>query len=299
MTCALGTLRCLAVPTVTSRTAPKFCAASLRSSRASDEAGGIAWDDADQAELLRVLGAAGVRGIEIAPTKLWPGGVGATPAAAARARDALADDGFSVPALQSILFGRPDLHLFGEPSGLVAHIGQVAALAGALGAGLMVFGSPRNRLRGDLAPAEAMRRAADVFRDIGAVCEAAGTTLGIEANPAEYGGDFLLTWREAAELVALVDHPGIRLHLDAACTMMSGDDPVNAARACAGLIGHFHVSAPRLEPVEEQNGIDHAGIAAALRAGGYNGWISIEMRRTDTPVPSVRQAVEYARRFYG
>jgi D-psicose/D-tagatose/L-ribulose 3-epimerase len=259
----------------------------------------IAWDDADQAKLLPVLRAARVSGIEVAPTKLWPDWVGATPAAAAGARDAFADQGFAVPALQSILFGRPDLHLFGEPSGLVAHIGQVAALAGALGASLMVFGSPRNRLRGELAPAEAMRRAALVFRDIGAVCAAAGTTLGIEANPAEYGGDFLLTWREAAELVALVDHPCIRLHLDTACTLMAGDDPVEAARACAGLIGHFHVSAPRLGPVGEDNGIDHLGIAAALRAGGYDGWISVEMRRTDTPVDSVRQAVEYARRFYG
>jgi len=268
----------------------------------------IAWDEADQADILPALATAGVTGIEIAPTKLWPDWHGATPHAAARARAEFAARGFVVPALQSILFGRPDLHVFGDAAGLVDHIAGVAALAGALGAGVMVFGSPRNRLRGTLTSAEAMRLAAPVFRDIGAACAAAGTCLCIEANPPQYGGDFLLTWREAAEVVALVDHPGIGLHLDTACTAMSGDDPVAAASECAGLLRHFHVSAPQLGPVGDHVGdrtngdsvtIDHAGVGAALRSGGYAGFVSIEMRRTDTPVHSVSRAVEFARTHYG
>jgi D-psicose/D-tagatose/L-ribulose 3-epimerase len=267
----------------------------------------IAWDEAEQLEILPALAAAGVTGIEIAPTKIWPDWTGATPEAAARLRAALAARGFVVPALQSILFGRPDLRVFGGHAALVDHIALVAALAGALGAGVMVFGSPRNRLRGALSEAEAMRQAVPVFREIGAACAAAGTCLGIEANPPQYGGDFLLTWRDAAELVALVDHPGIGLHLDTACTAMAGDDPVAAATACADRIRHFHVSAPQLGPVgprmggadEESAAIDHPGIAAALRSRGYSGWVSIEMRRSDTPVPSVLRAVDFVRGLYG
>jgi sugar phosphate isomerase/epimerase len=168
----------------------------------------------------------------------------------------------------------------------------------------MVFGSPRNRLRGTLSQPEAMRQAVPVFREIGDVCAAAGTCLGVEANPPQYGGDFLLTWREAAELVALVDHPGVGLHLDTACTVMAGDDPVAAVTACADRIRHFHVSAPRLGPVGtepdvEGEAIDHAGVAAVLRASGYSGFVSIEMRRTDTPVPSVAHAMDFARAQYG
>ena len=92
---------------------------------------------------------------------------------------------------------------------------------------------------------------------------------------------------------------------------MAGDDPVAAVRECAGLIRHFHVSAPWLGPVEDQLGgqgtgpdgesatIDHARIAAALRSLGYTGFVSIEMRRTETPLLSVPRAVEFVRSHYG
>jgi sugar phosphate isomerase/epimerase len=262
----------------------------------------IAWDAAEQPAILSALADSGVAGIEIAPTKLWPDWDGATEAAAARSRSDFAGLGFAVPALQAILFARPALTVFENPAGLVAHIADVAGLAGALGAGVMVFGSPRNRLRGPLSPAEATRQAVPVFRDIGAVCEAAGTCLGVEANPPQYGGDFLLTWREAADLVSAVGHPGVGLHLDTACTAMAGDDPVEAATQCASLLRHFHISAPGLGPVgqdDTNNAIDHAGIAAALRSGGYDGWISIEMRRTETPLESVSRAVTFVRACYG
>ena len=89
------------------------------------------------------------------------------------------------------------------------------------------------------------------------------------------------------------------LHLDTACTVLAGDDLVQAAAACAGSIRHFHVSAPQLGPVDETGDIPHPAIAAALRAGGYGGWVSIEMRRTDTPLTTVRRAAEYVRRCYG
>lgn len=76
----------------------------------------IAWQPADQAAILPLLRDRGVTGIEVAPTKLWPDWQGATPAAAAAYRERLADQGFAVPALQAILFGKPDCTLF-DPAG--------------------------------------------------------------------------------------------------------------------------------------------------------------------------------------
>jgi sugar phosphate isomerase/epimerase len=262
----------------------------------------IAWAAEEQDAVLASLPALGVAGVEIAPTVLWPGWDGATPEAARALRDRLAGQGLAVPALQAILFARPDLLVFGDAAsraGLAAHVARVAVLAGVLGAGVMVFGSPRNRLRGELSPEAAMDEAVPVFRALAAACHAAGTALGIEANPPQYGGDFLLRWTEAAELVARVDHPGVVLHLDTACTALAGDDPVAAAVSCAARIGHFHVSAPNLAPVDATSAIDHPAIAAALRAGGYDGWVSIEMRRTDTPLASVARAIAHVRACYG
>ncbi|MCC6717877.1 MAG: sugar phosphate isomerase/epimerase [Acetobacteraceae bacterium] len=261
----------------------------------------IAWSVAEQDAILAALPELGVTGVEIAPTVLWPDWEGATPSAARALRTRLAGQGLAVPALQSILFARPALQLFGDAASqeaLVAHIAATAALAAALGAGVMVFGSPRNRLRGDLPPAAAMDQAVPLLRVLGAACRDAGTTLGIEANPAQYGGDFVLRWSEAAALVDRVNHPGVVLHLDTACTALAGDDPAAAAAACASRIRHFHVSASQLGPVDAASPIDHPAIAAALHAGGYAGWVSIEMRRTDTPLETVRAAAAHVRACY-
>jgi D-psicose/D-tagatose/L-ribulose 3-epimerase len=257
----------------------------------------IAWSAAEQPEILAALPALGITGVEIAPTVLWPDWHGATPDAARALRHELAAQGFAVPALQSILFARPDLHVFADPAPLVTHIARVAALAGALGAPVMVFGSPRNRLRGALAPEAAMDAAIPIFRRLAAACHDAGTALAIEANPPQYGGDFLLRWPEAAELVARVAHPGVVLHLDTACTALAGDDPATAA-ATAPSLAHFHVSAPNLGPVDATSPIDHTAIAAALRAANYAGWVSIEMRRTDTPLATIRAAAAHVQACY-
>ena len=258
----------------------------------------IAWA-ADEAEAaLDALVAGGAQGVEIAPTTIWPGWEGATPEAAREVRARLAGRGLAVPALQSVLFGRAELQVFGDLAPLRAHVAKVAGLAGALGAGVMVFGSPRNRLRGEMAADAAMERAVPVFRALGEVCAAEGTALGIEANPAAYGGDFLLRWQEAAELVTRVGHPGVVLHLDTACTALAGDDPAEAAGACGAALAHFHVSAAGLAAVAAGNPIDHAAVAAALRAAGYGGWVSIEMRRDEAGVAAVARALEFVRGCY-
>ena len=49
----------------------------------------------------------------------------------------------------------------------------------------------------------------------------------MEANPPEYGADFVTRAAEAIELVKAVNHPGFRLHLDTGC-MTLANDPVAA-----------------------------------------------------------------------
>ena len=95
----------------------------------------IAWDAPEDDAVKAALRAGGVHGIEVAPTKFWPDWEGMSVAAATAERQRLADSGFAVPALQAILFGRPDLQVFGDEasvSALVAHIADVAAVAAAI-----------------------------------------------------------------------------------------------------------------------------------------------------------------------
>ena len=261
----------------------------------------IAWDPPEEADILPILSSAGVRGIEIAPTKYWPGWTAATSTAVRQTADNLRAAGFSVPSMQAILFGKPELKLFGsesERAAFLKHIEDVARIAEDLGARTLVFGSPSNRDPGDLSPDDAMRLAVPVMRAAGDICSSRGVWLGIEANPAAYGCKFVTRWFEAAELVRRCDNPGIRMHLDAACTFLAGDNPVDAVADTTDILAHVHISEPHLGAFDSPS-VDHRAFADALKNAGYAGWCSVEMRRAAQPQAAVRKAVELARAFYG
>lgn len=254
----------------------------------------IAWDLAEQDAVFELLKSRAVTGIELAPTKLWPDWQGADRAAAEAAGRAFAAAGFAVPALQAILFGKPDLKVFGnqqQRQELIAHIELVASLAKGVGAKVLVFGSPKNRDRGMLSPAEAMAEAVAVFSEAAEVCADDGVQLCIEPNPEGYGCNFVTNWRQAEELARRVDRPGFGLHLDAGCIHMAGDDPAEAIAECADITAHFHISEPMLADLSDPQ-VDHARAGQALRDSGYQGWLSIEMRRTENPLQSIEQALD-------
>jgi D-psicose/D-tagatose/L-ribulose 3-epimerase len=261
----------------------------------------IAWDTPDEAEILPILSAASITGIEIAPTKCWPGWTGATPAAARQIASQLGAAGFTIPSMQALLFGKPELKLFGgesERAAFLAHIETVAGIAAGLGAKTLVFGSPSNRDPGELAPDKAMDIAVSVLRAAGDICARHGTWLGIEANPAAYGCKFVTRWFEAAELVRRCANPGVRLHLDAACTVLAGDDPADAVAQTGDILAHVHISEPHLGAFDKPS-VDHAAFGSALKSADYSGWCSVEMRRAAEPQSAIAKAASLARAFYG
>lgn len=254
----------------------------------------LAWEQEHEAEVLSLLKALGVGGIEVAPTKVFPdwkmqdSGFG------------IQDSGFKIPAFQSILFGKPELQLFGgdeSRTALLGHIELVAKLANEIGAKVLVFGAPKNRQKGDMDSDKAFGIAAEFFSGAGDVCAGYGVTLCIEPNPAMYACDFVNTADEGAKLVRTVASKGFGLHLDAACMYLSGDDPLSAIGDNIDILKHFHISEVGLKDFSAQE-VDHHKVANALRSAGYVGWISIEMLPSADPVKSVREAIKFAKEVY-
>ena len=260
----------------------------------------IAWDPEEEDAVLELLRRNGVAGIEIAPTKLWPGWQGADPGAAAVTGKQYLSQGFEIPALQAILFDKPELGVFSEPgvqADLIAHLDGVAGLAEAMGANVMVFGSPKNRDPGERSPAQAFAEATGFFQRAGAACHRHGVCLCIEPNPEIYHCRFLTRWREVLDMVNAVAHPGVGIHLDTACIHLEGDSVEEAIHTCAGRIAHFHVTEPELSDLGNPV-IDHAAVGRALRDTGYQGWLSIEMRRTSHPLESIEASVQHVLECY-
>jgi D-psicose/D-tagatose/L-ribulose 3-epimerase len=262
----------------------------------------IAWDRAEEGEVAARLSAAGVRQVEIAPTRAWDRPLEATRTEVGAYRRWWADRDFEIVALQSLNYGRPDLALFDTATRraeMLAYLEGIVRLGGALGARVFVFGSPRSRLVGERAPAEAYAIAVDFFRRLGDTALDVGGCLCIEPNPVVYGADFVTDTRSGVDLTAAVNHPGFGLHLDAAGLTLAGDDPAQAVRAALPFLRHFHISAPHLAEVGPGQ-VRHEVLARELADGGYAATVSIEMRPGDagTNPDRVERAVRFAASVY-
>ena len=202
-----------------------------------------------------------------------------------------------------MLFGRPDLHVFGDRIVRTAtreRLVRFLELASRLGAKHLVFGSPRNRqVPEGMSQEEAQDIAVDFFSDLASSAEDTGTVVCIEPNPERYDCNFVTTATQGAELVRRVGRPGFRLHLDAAAMQLAGDDPYRAIIESQDVLAHFHASAPDLGQLEDEL-VDHAAAGRALREIGYAGQVAIEMRESpERPaVDRVGAAIALVRRHY-
>ena len=210
----------------------------------------IAWEQHDNPAILALLKANGVTGIEVAPTKFWQDWQGASHKEAREYKKTMQDKGFELPAMQAILFGKPELQLFDKTShrAFLEHIKLVADLANGFGSKVMVFGAPKNRKRGQIPYSQAMDIAAEFFFKAGEICDAQECCIGLEHNPVEYGCDFATNVLDAKELVDKVSHQGFKLHIDSAGLHMCGGE-ISEMIEEAGEFVHYHISEPMLEPI--------------------------------------------------
>ena len=207
----------------------------------------------------------------------------------------------TVVAAQALLFGRPDLTVFESAdarSRTLEYLRGVVRLCARAGARALVFGSPKNRRIWSRKRADVQEEAVDFFGRLGEAAAREGVVVVLEANPTEYGADFVTTAAEAVELVRAVDHPGFQLNLDSACMEMAGDNPGVVIPTVGPLLKHFHASEPNLAPLG-QGSVDHSRFASALSGARYKGWISIEMRQAEPfDVTQIEQAVRQVRTSY-
>lgn len=260
----------------------------------------LAWKAESTEQALAMLKAAGADGIEAAPTRIAPWEE-LTRDALRAYRTQVESAGLAISSLQAILFGKPEATLLGDGASfheMLTHLQRVADMADTLGAGVLVFGAPRNRLRGALSEDAAAALARDRFRALGEALAGRPLVVGIEPVPAVYGGDFLTSAASVVSLIQAVDHPHIRVHLDTGCVKLGGDSIALAIAAAGDLLCHFHASEPKLAPFHRPVA-DHGAAAKALQATDYGGWVAIEMLEAPTEaLLAAETAVRWVRGTY-
>lgn len=262
----------------------------------------IAWNPHDDDAVAQILNEQAVDAIDVAPGKYFPDFSAATSEDIAACRSWWHDRGIEIVGMQSLLFGTEGLNLFGDADvqqRMLAYLEHVCRIGGGLGARYLVFGSPRNRDRSDIADEDVNDIAARFFSRLGDIAAAAGTCICLEPNPVEYGANFMTNAAATAEVVTITDHPAIRMQLDVGALTLNGEDPEQVLGSFAGLIGHVHASEPGLKVLGDSD-TDHGRVAAAIREFCPDRTVAIEMLEDgDASLDNLQRAVAFANTWYG
>jgi sugar phosphate isomerase/epimerase len=260
----------------------------------------IAWEPDENDEILPLLKEYDVTGIEIAPTKRWSEPESASKEEAENYQKYWKNQGLVPIAMQSLLFNRPHLSIFGDRNAdTLAYLKIIIRIAGWMSLKALVFGSPKNRLIGNDLREVRYGEAIDFFRALGDEAERYNVKFCIEPNPEAYGCDFICTTMEGLEFIRDIAHPAIRLHLDTGTMLLNGEEPKKILEACLPYAAHFHISEPFLQIPGSQS-FDHVPIAEALREVGYSGWVSLEMKsgNRESNKEAIAEALVYIRKVY-
>lgn len=262
----------------------------------------IAWDPAEDEAIAALLQERGIDAIDIAPGKYFPDPAAASDADIARVRQWWRTRGIDIVGMQSLLFGTTGLNLFGAApvqEAMLAHLAAVCRIGAGLGATRVVFGSPKNRDRGELDQSQAVQAALPFLYRLGDIAADCGVTVCLEPNPVRYGANFMTTAPATAEVVRALGHPAIWMQLDTGALAINGEDAAAELRQCADLVGHIHASEPDLVPLGD-GATDHAAAAAAIAHALPGHIVTIEMVATsgEPHAQSVVRALGVALRHY-
>ncbi len=242
----------------------------------------IAWSPDDDELAYSYLAQAGLKYVEVVPGRVDIASEQTVNQSSSQYKERVGKKGIQIVAMQALLFGTSNLSIFESDSSrieMLDHLKKVFLAGGLLGVERYVFGSPKNRIKGELSEESAMTIAAEFFNLAAIEAEKHKGCLCIEANPKEYGGDFILSTEDAAELVSRVGHDSFGLHLDTGGMILADENMKENIKQYSSMIKHFHISVPNLEPIYEFSEISKIEDAViSLKEAEYQGYISLEMK---------------------
>lgn len=250
----------------------------------------IAWAAEHDAGMYQFLREAGFRGLEIAPTRIFPEApYDKLHEAKEWAGELKEKYGLEIPSMQSIWYGHQE-KIFGskeERKILIDYTKKAIDFAEAIGCKNLVFGNPKNRdtddVQGDYPTA------IDFFREIGRYALEHHTTIAIEANPVIYNTHFLNTTEQAVEMAYKCGSEGVKVNVDLG-TIIYNEEDINYLKQIPEYINHVHISEPGLNLIEKRD--LHNELFKILHMLGYDRYVSIEMGKKGE-LEAIRKIISY------
>lgn len=260
----------------------------------------IAWPSEEDKLYLSYIKRWGASGVEIAPSRIWLDPVASSMEERKAFKYLVSSYGMEIHAMQALLYNRRDLGLFRGreiEKETIEYLKGLCKLASDLGISVLVFGSPDNREIGDILLKEAFERAAIFFSKIAPTARDLGVCICIEPlRPQET--DFITTAEEGLQLVEMVNNQGFGLHLDAKAIAEQGGNYLEIFKRVYHRLRHFHINDPGLVEVNSTRLVDHFSIGKALKASGYDRYVSIEMRTLPDYYSVINRSLQIAKEVY-
>lgn len=240
----------------------------------------------DHSSELMQLGDLGITGLEVAPSRQWNDTWHDLDNRKVNTyRQEIERAGLKAVGLHSLFFDQPNLGLFKDPEAraqsldFLEHLSKVCR---DLGGRTLIYGGGRRR--GDLPPNQARSEAVAFFSELCDRIADHGTCFCFEPlGPNDT--DFINSAYESLDIAQEIDHPALRVQLDAKALIENSEANIDTFRAVETMLVHFHANEPGLAVLGSSGTIDHAAMGAMLNEIGYHGYVSIEQRMLNEASP--------------
>ena len=214
------------------------------------------------------------------------------------------------------LYGGGDMHIKGKESEVIEYNLNIARFLASMGADRLVLGPGRGRPEPN-PTAEHIRTMARVAEEIGQACLDMGIVAGIHPHwntPVQELDDITRTFDT-------VDTNVVKMVLDPAHIAKAGADPLEVVDRYKDIITYVHIKdySPELDTPEAAQGtdqdnapslaffselgrgiVDTPAFVDVLRKSDYDGWLTIELDRTQTtPRESLAANTKYLQEIMG
>lgn len=180
-----------------------------------------------------------------------------------------------VSGIQSLLYGKNHLQFLRVDDWieLENHLKRIIRVASMLNTSVLVLGSPKNRLKGDLSNQEAYDLLEEFLSRLIPTLQENQVRISIEPNAAFYGADLLKNYADVIEFCTQVDSPWVVPQIDTGCLELEDND----LKTCMDLRlpSHIHLSAPGLGTILGNETIPR--FIKQVSESNYQGWLTIEM----------------------
>lgn len=237
----------------------------------------------------------GFQGIELAPYALAEDPSEIPTARAREIRRIIGEAGLTCAGLHWLLRAPAGLHLTTPDTAIRRRSWQVLSrlldFSCDVESPVMILGSGRQRNADGISTAEALRHLQDGLADLAPRAQAAGVRVLLEPLRSRVT-DVVNTLDDAREVIAAIGNPAVSSILDFHNTTDESEPWDRLVERHFDLIGHVHLNEvdgyhPSLIERPERARSDFLPTFRALAAGGYAGWVSLEIFHNAEPPQTV------------